>query len=266
MRNIDLFNSAIPETHRKFINIENIPKIRMQQASDFFSHKKVFQLQDFVNVAPPFNDFYFEYNMHYNDSESNPHLPVSIAGIIHSTKEIHGWTMTVMFAEIVCGVIQTFNAMIFQLDVNGNFGWDSGGKMVFDTYKSPNYDAIENSEDLCNTLCPLFIGLSFCHCKTQVEMQTELVDKKLLLKHINEGKVPVERWHILNIEPVKKMLKEYGRKNNVTDKMALHLCRGHFMDYRDGKGLFGKYKGIYWQPPHFKGKKENGVVNKEYNV
>jgi hypothetical protein len=48
--------------------------------------------------------------------------------------------------------------------------------------------------------------------------------------------------------------------------MALHLCRGHFANYKDGKGLFGKYHGVYWMPPTLKGSSAYGKVNKEYQV
>ena len=29
-------------------------------------------------------------------------------------------------------------------------------------------------------------------------------------------------------------------------KRALHICRGHFKDYREGRGLFAKTHGIWW--------------------
>lgn len=48
--------------------------------------------------------------------------------------------------------------------------------------------------------------------------------------------------------------------------MAMHTCRGHFADYRKGKGLFGKLKGLYWINSHVRGSEEHGVVEKDYAV
>ena len=45
----------------------------------------------------------------------------------------------------------------------------------------------------------------------------------------------------------------------------LHICRGHFKDYRES-GLFGKVKGIFWWDQYVRGDLENGAVVKDYNV
>ena len=49
-------------------------------------------------------------------------------------------------------------------------------------------------------------------------------------------------------------------------KQALHICRGHFKDYRDGRGLFGKHKGLYWWEQNVRGSIEQGVHIKDYRV
>ena len=46
----------------------------------------------------------------------------------------------------------------------------------------------------------------------------------------------------------------------------LHLARGHFKDFRNGPGLFGKYKGIYWWDQQMRGSGDLGEVKKGYNV
>ena len=48
----------------------------------------------------------------------------------------------------------------------------------------------------------------------------------------------------------------------------LHTCRGHVREYgMNGKGkLFGKYSGRFWSPPHQRGNRENGVIEKDYDV
>ena len=65
---------------------------------------------------------------------------------------------------------------------------------------------------------------------------------------------------------MKKVLREEGKSEETGLKHALHICRGHFKDYRDGKGLFGRYKDIYWWESQVRGNGEHGVVLKDYNV
>lgn len=51
--------------------------------------------------------------------------------------------------------------------------------------------------------------------------------------------------------------------------MPRHVCRGHFAEYGPefNKGLlFGKYAGRFYIPPHLKGDKKNGVVEKDYEL
>jgi hypothetical protein len=46
---------------------------------------------------------------------------------------------------------------------------------------------------------------------------------------------------------------------------ALHFVRGHFKDY-SVKGLFGKYKKVYWWDSQVRGEVSGGVVDKDYRV
>ena len=63
---------------------------------------------------------------------------------------------------------------------------------------------------------------------------------------------------------MKKVLKTEGGIDEVGLQRALHICRGHFKDYRDGKGLFGKHKGLYWWDSTVKGNANNGEIKKDY--
>jgi hypothetical protein len=65
---------------------------------------------------------------------------------------------------------------------------------------------------------------------------------------------------------MKKVLKTEGDSDSVGVQKAMHICRGHFKNYTEGKGLFGKYHGMYWVDSHVKGNKDFGTVNKDYNI
>jgi hypothetical protein len=48
-------------------------------------------------------------------------------------------------------------------------------------------------------------------------------------------------------------------------KQALHICRGHFKDYRQS-GLFGRHKGVFWWDMAARGSAEQGIVDKDYRI
>lgn len=105
------------------------------------------------------------------------------------------------------------------------------------------------------------LTFSFMHCKN-----VQFVPKGA---GVNKGKRnrhgPHVRYHILEIEPMKKILRTEGKSEETGLKKALHICRGHFKDYRES-GLFGRNKGIYWWDAHTRGSLSEGVVGKDYLV
>lgn len=75
------------------------------------------------------------------------------------------------------------------------------------------------------------------------------------------------RYRILKVAPLARR-----RGSSMSDDagealpLALHGVRGHFADYRDGRGLFGKHRGLYYINQHLRGKAEAGEVVKDYSV
>jgi hypothetical protein len=54
--------------------------------------------------------------------------------------------------------------------------------------------------------------------------------------------------------------------SEIPTDLALHLVRGHFADYRQAPGLFGKYRTRVWVPMHDRGSAEHGAVAKVYDA
>ena len=109
----------------------------------------------------------------------------------------------------------------------------------------------------------------FCLSMLNCRRQTELIERPDLNppdKWLRRQKQPKLRYHTLNIDPLKKMLKYDSAADPTGRELAWHLCRGHWKHYTAEKPLFGSYVGSVWCPPHAKGKKENGVVLKEYAI
>lgn len=108
---------------------------------------------------------------------------------------------------------------------------------------------------LAKSVLPLlhceWLFLSFFHTKN-----TSLIPvtppAPLVRKSIKKRGYHLHGYRVLEIEPLKRVLETEGRAKEVGLQRALHICRGHFRDYRK-HGLFGKHKGIYWFDSHVRG-------------
>lgn len=102
-------------------------------------------------------------------------------------------------------------------------------------------------------LHPTFLAMSFLHCKN-VRVEEHSMDKPLAKKfRAKYNNTEPVKWKTLVIEPLKQILRQEGKSHEVGLAKAMHICRGHFKDYREGKGLFGKYHGQYYVPAVVRG-------------
>ena len=121
------------------------------------------------------------------------------------------------------------------------------------------------------TLEMIAVGLfavSLLHCKNVELVDGETTKQERRPTKLFERKkgTPAAKWKVLNIEPMRRVLREEGQIETNGLLNALHICRGHFKDYRHGKGLFGRHKDIYWWDQQLRGDEAAGVVIKDYNV
>lgn len=121
-------------------------------------------------------------------------------------------------------------------------------------------------EDLSNVSgldLPLGFAISLCHCKRGVSIDADQTQYPVRVKGGNP--VASFRFRTLHITQLRKEMAGEGSGRQGICR-ALHLCRGHFADYRKGSGLFGKYHGLFWVPLHLRGSQSRGVVEKDYDV
>lgn len=117
----------------------------------------------------------------------------------------------------------------------------------------------DQMRSLVSWINPAFLAISFLHCRNVV-LEENRPDDKLARKHRDKFGVQPTQFKTLVIEPLKAILRTEGRSGEHGVAKAMHICRGHFRDYRDGRGLFGKYKVQVWMPSIVrgtKGKKED---------
>lgn len=161
--------------------------------------------------------------------------------------------------------------------VNGVAGRISGSLVVDATdrgmYQSYEYvptpdDPADRERVILSLFNPTMFGMwaiSMLNCRRQTSL-VERPDFNPPDKWLRRQKQPRLRYHTLNIDPLKKMLKYDEKADPTGQQLAWHLCRGHWKHYTEEKPLFGRYVGSVWCPPHAKGNRENGVVLKDYAI
>lgn len=119
-------------------------------------------------------------------------------------------------------------------------------------------------DGLFSMVRPALLAICFMHCKNVI-VETQRVDEALQNRTIKRHGIPLTVYKVLNIEPMKTILKA-AEHNSTGVKRPLNICRGHFKDYRENSGLFGKVKGLWWWDSHVRGSAEHGVSEHDYNV
>jgi hypothetical protein len=112
---------------------------------------------------------------------------------------------------------------------------------------------------------PALLAVSLANCRNTKRIEHAPRPKLSKRCEAVYGK-PAVKYYTLEIDPIKRILETEGRIGEVGLQRALHLCRGHFADYRNGNGLFGKHKGLFWVGPHLRGSAKQGVVIKNYEI
>lgn len=114
-------------------------------------------------------------------------------------------------------------------------------------------------------LAPLFLAVAFMHCKNVAQREVEQSSFERQVWRKKHGR-PLVRYHVLDIDPMRKVLDSEGGAREAGLKKALHICRGHFATYTPDAPLFGRVTGTFWKPQHVRGNAKHGAVVKDYNV
>jgi hypothetical protein len=118
--------------------------------------------------------------------------------------------------------------------------------------------------EIWGTFHPVLFATSLMHAKN-----VHLVDRPLppavAKRRQREGK-PVVTFKTLTIESMRKQTATATEGGSTGAKRAMHIVRGHFKDYRNTGGLFGKHKGLYWWDMRVAGDENAGKVIKDYKI
>lgn len=139
--------------------------------------------------------------------------------------------------------------------------WDGISFIAPERTETTREKVIDQSYHIMN---PTLFAISLMHCKN-VNMATEVPQEKIARAYRRRHGRSLTSFHVLNIEPMRKVLRTEGRSETTGLKRAMHICRGHFKTF-DEKPLFGKHRGMYWWDQQLRGNKDQGRVEKVYSI
>lgn len=119
---------------------------------------------------------------------------------------------------------------------------------------TPDAHAGISEREIMGYIGPPLLAICFLHCKN-VAVEDNRAPKPLAKKWHAKHNLWPSPYKTLIIEPLKKVLKQQRGAENTGLKQALHICRGHFKDYREGRGLFGKHHMLVWHDAVIRGTK-----------
>jgi hypothetical protein len=265
----------------------NLPVVLIDNVADYYytSDQEYWDLKvDFPNLAPPWPAFWAEHKLatriHSKEKGDTDitHLIGSngrLGTLVHALDpaqctgegELPAGTKWVLWCELF--VDYGMSKFDRPTGPHGSvfFCVDADGHML----DRPWMQGFASNEDvgtmraLMTWFHPTLLAVSFLHCKNVV-VEENATPKPLAKKyHAKTGRWPA-RYKTLVIEPLKQILRHQGGSDKVGIQRALHICRGHFRDYREGRGLFGKYHQLVWTPSVVRGTKGKRAPAREVEV
>lgn len=230
---------------------------------------------DFPCVAPPFERFFIEFrHPHRVLSESHGTFDVKdeiIIGCLFEAIELPSsiqrdgskWAMHITTFEEVNGAC-ILSPVMYGNTVTEQGAFCSNG--IWGVQASPGFANVAHglTEHYASIFFVPFLTLSFLHCKNVKYVEEQTPSR---LRHSYEKKAgrAMIRVHTLEITPLKQILRREGASQSVGLKRALHICRGHFKDYRE-RGLFGRVKGVFWWDSCVRGSAGAGIDLHDYQM
>lgn len=258
--------------------IENVAKYYFEENDqEYWSLDK-----DFPNMAPPYPQFWMEHKLPRQINSKTMGVtdvtkwtPNGRVGMLFTavdpadakaegdppagTRWIVWMELFVDYGSAMDGIQGPHGATFVCIDAEGQLL----GVPFMQSYAEPGMEQLMKS--VMTWFHPGFLAVSFLHCKNVV-LEEHVVDAPLQKKWRARHGFDQTPYHTLVIEPLKAILRKEGRAHEHGAVKAMHICRGHFADYREGRGLFGKYHGRYWMPSTVRGTKGKAAPPREMEV
>ena len=117
---------------------------------------------------------------------------------------------------------------------------------------------------------PCLMAMSFMHTKNTRVLPVVPDLPRTKNQRKKDRKSPASKYYVLKIDPIDNAVaqRKVGARNSPEERSeaGLHIVRGHFADYTQGAGLFGRIHGKFWMQAHIRGNPEHGVTEKDYEI
>jgi hypothetical protein len=107
--------------------------------------------------------------------------------------------------------------------------------------------------------------LAMMNCEN-IETVPATVPEAFQKARVRRGKKPLVAYHTVRVDMEKTPRSIQRTALEGEGATRLHEKRGHMKDYRKGKGLFGKYRGLWYWGPQLAGVESEGVVISDYQI
>lgn len=238
-----------------FTRIQNAPVIVADNIArycyDEGGHKQFKDWQrDLFAIAPPFETMWIE----WTDIPDNSDRYRAAAYWDSRRREDGSWNIMVLQFVLPAGKPLPVLYSCLQLNV------DAGGACMNLPLKTGMGN---NNFDPEVMFVPSALTVQFMNC-TNVETILTGLPTASRSGSRKRKVTPTTRYYVLQIDAMTTK-RVGGGVEREADSTALHICRGHFKDYRE-KGIFGKNHGVYWWADHARGSGKNGHVVKDYAI
>jgi hypothetical protein len=267
---------------------DGVPVLLIDNVADYYfrgTGQEYWDLtRDFPNLAPPYEVFWTEHKMPqtiHSDSYGDTSMSDTLGrharmGVLWLAAEASGCKADGEIPEnakwVLCAEMFT-DYDVRGKEIEGPAGtWfllvDKEGVLIgtphMQCYADPQFNEALTLH--MTLLHPALLAVSFLHCKNVKVVDQETPGPLAKKYHARTGVWP-RPFHTLEIEPLKQILRTQGGAGTTNGiAKAMHICRGHFKDYREGRGLFGKYKQLVWQPSVIRGTKGKEAAPREVRI
>jgi hypothetical protein len=132
-----------------------------------------------------------------------------------------------------------------------------------------SHGAVIEQQDSLRVLVASLVGwttLAMMNC-ANIDTVKHTVPDTFQKARQRKGKRPLVSYHTVRVDLDKtpRQITPVALPGDGTTP-RLHKKRGHMKDYRRGKGLFGRYKGVWFWGDTIAGSEEAGVIVSDYEV